>query len=120
MLGIQHFGSPGGEYTVSSEIKDTETNSTVVKRWGTFASKKDENDNYYGFDVLFNKLICLEANKQYKVESLINGADSSYGESGLKFIEAEGVQITFRPRAGEREGNGTSAQSGQFPAFIFY
>ncbi|PFX13757.1 BTB/POZ domain-containing protein 6 [Stylophora pistillata] len=99
LLGIQHFGSPGGEYTVSTEIKDTATNSTVAKRWGTFASKKDENDNYYGFDVLFNKLICLEANKQYKVESLINGAVSSCGQSGLKFVEAEGVQITFNSRA---------------------
>ena len=36
LLRIQHFGSDGGEHTVSTEVKDTATNLTVVKRSGTF------------------------------------------------------------------------------------
>ena len=73
LLGIQHFGSDGGEHTISTEVKDTATNLTVVKRSGTFKSEKDANNIYYGFFVLFNNPVCLEANKQCKLESLING-----------------------------------------------
>ena len=78
LLGIQHFGSDGGKHTVSTEVKDTSTNLTVVKRSGTFTSEKDANNIYYGFFVLFNNPVCLEANKQYKLESLINGPVSWY------------------------------------------
>ena len=49
LLRIQHFGSDGGEHTVSTEVKDTATNLTVVKRSGTFKSEKDTNNIYYGF-----------------------------------------------------------------------
>ena len=49
LLRIQHFGSDGGEQTVSIEIKDTATSLTVVKRSGTFTSKKETNNNFYGF-----------------------------------------------------------------------
>ena len=51
LLGIQHFGSDGGEHTVSTKVKDTATNLTVVERSGTFTSEKDVNNNYYGFFV---------------------------------------------------------------------
>ena len=40
LYGVQHFGSVGSEYTVSSEVKDTTQDSSVVKRSGTYASKK--------------------------------------------------------------------------------
>ena len=30
LLGIQHFGSDGGEHTVSTKVKDTATNLTVA------------------------------------------------------------------------------------------
>ena len=73
LLRIQHFGSDGGEHTVSTEVKDIATNLTVVEQSGIFTSEKDVNNNYYGFFVLSNSPVCLEANKQYKVESLING-----------------------------------------------
>ena len=40
LLRIQHFGSDGGEHTVSTEVKDTATNFTVVKRSGTSNQKR--------------------------------------------------------------------------------
>ena len=70
---VQHFGSEGGEYTVCTEVKDTTQDSHVVKRSGTYASEKDETNNYYGFDVLFDRPVCFEANKQYKLVSHIKG-----------------------------------------------
>ena len=63
--GVQHFGSEGGEYTVFTEVIITTDDFSVVKRSGTYDSEKDETNNYYGFDVLFDRPVCLEANKQY-------------------------------------------------------
>ena len=117
LLGIQHFGSDGGEHTVSTEVKDTATNLTVVERSGTFTSEEDVNNNYYGFFVSFGNLVCLEANKQYTLESLINGPESWYGKDGRTSVEAEGVQFTFSDP--KDTGNGTMVVHGQFPAFIF-
>ena len=62
LLRIQHFGSDGGEHTVSTEVKDTVTSLTVVKRSGTFKSEKDANDIYYGFFLFY--LIILSAWRQ--------------------------------------------------------
>ena len=88
LLGIQHFGSEDGEHTVSTKVKDTATNLTVVERSGTFTSEEDVNNNYYGFFVSFGNLVCLEANKQYTLESLINGPESWYGTDGQTSVEA--------------------------------
>ena len=117
LLGIQHFGCEGSECTVSTEVKDTATNLTVVKQSGTFTSEKDANNIYHGFFVLFNNPVCLEANKQYNVESLINGLVRWYGTDGRTPVEAEGVQFTFSDPTDI--SNGTTVRGGQFPAFIF-
>ena len=117
LLGIQHFGSEGSGCTVSIEVKDTATNLTVVKQSGTFTSEKDANNIYHGFLVLFNNPVCLEANKQYKVESLINGLVWWYGTDGRTSVEAEEVQFTFSDPTDI--SNGTTVAGGQFPAFIF-
>ena len=117
LLGIQHFGSDGGEHTVSIEVKDTATNLTVVKRSGTFTSKMETNNNYYGFFVSFGNLVSLNANKQYTLESFIKGPNSWYGEKGEIFVKAGGVQFTFSDTT--KTGNSTTVARGQFPAFIF-
>ena len=117
LCGIQHFGSDGGKYKVSTEVKHTTQDSSVVKRSGTYTSKKDENNNYYGFDVLFNRAVCLEAYKQYKLVSLINGPVSWYGEEGQTTVKSGGVRFTFS--SSNESSNGTSVTRGQFPAFIF-
>ena len=117
LLRIQHFGSDGGEHTVSTKVKDTATNLTVVEQSGIFTSEKDVNNNYYGFFVSFGYLVCLEENKQYTLESLINGPASWHGKDGRTSVEAGGVQFTFSDPTGT--GNGTKVARGQFPAFIF-
>ena len=116
LFGVQHFGSEGDEYTVSSEVKDTTHDSSVVKRSGTYTSEKDETNNYYGFDVLFERPVWLEAEKQYTLVSLIKGPGSWSGNDGQISVESGGVRFTFRD---SDSGNGTSVTRGQFPAFIF-
>ena len=74
-------------------------------------------NNYYGFFVSFGNLVCLDVNKKYELESLINGPVSWHGKDGRTSVEAGGVQFTFSSL--EYGSNGTTVAGGQFPAFRF-
>ena len=115
--GVQHFGSEGGKYTVSLEVKDVANGFSLVKLTGTYSSKKDEANGYYGFDVMFDHPVCLEQGKTYEIVSLINGPPSWRVVDGKKSYEVEGIQFTFSQSASS--GNGTGTRRGQFPSVIF-
>ncbi|CAH3030311.1 unnamed protein product [Porites evermanni] len=116
--GVQHFGSESGEYTVSLEVKDVANSGfPLVKLTGTYSSKKDETNGYYGFDVMFDHPVCLEQGKTYEIVSLIKGPSSWRVIKGKNSYEVEGIQFTFRKSASS--GNGTDVCRGQFPSFIF-
>jgi len=117
LCGVQHFGSKGGEYTVSTEVKGTGADgSTLGKQSGVYTSIYDESDSYYGFDVQFDRPVCLKENKEYKLVSLIKGPVSWYGGEGQETVKSEGVQLTFRTSNGD--ANGTDNTRGQFPALL--
>jgi len=99
--GIQHFGSKGRSYTVSTEVKDTTDGSSLVKQSGSYASEIDKTCSYYGFSVLFDGPVCLVENKKYKLESLVEGPNSWYGIKGLTSVESEGVVFTFCQTSGQ-------------------
>ena len=61
--GVEHFGSDGVKHTVSLEVKDVANGFSLVKQTGTYSPEKDETNGYYGFDVMFDQPICLEAGK---------------------------------------------------------
>ena len=115
--GIQHFGSEGHEYTVSTEVKDTTNNFTLVKKTGSYSSLKDEKLGYYGFTVCFDPPLCLHESKRYVVRSLIRGSPSWYGERGNTSLECGQVQFNFY--SSNSDTNGTSESKGQFSSFIF-
>ena len=120
LFGIQHFGSEFGEYTVVTEVKDSADDSCIVKQSGSYASeeKKPEDNQYYGFDVQFDRPVCLQENKNYKLESLIKGPNSWHGDDGRTSVECgDGVRFTFT--SSDTSCNGTCEIDGQFPAFIF-
>ena len=114
---MQHFGSKGGEYTVSVELKDTINSFCLVKQTGTYFSVKDETYRFNGFDVMFDHPVFLEKGKAYDIVSLIKGPPSLYGTDGKESVEALGIQFSFSSSAAS--GNGTNVNSGQFPALIF-
>ena len=116
LYGVQHFGCKGGEYTVSTGVQDTTDGVTLVKQSGVYNSVNDESDLYYGFDVQFDRSVCLKENNEYKLVSLIKGPESWYGGDGQKTVESEGVQFTFCTSTGGT--NGTSDTGGQFPALL--
>ena len=115
--GVQHFGSEGGEYTASLEVKDVANGFSLVKLRGTYSSKKDETNGYYGFDVMFDHPVSLEQGKTYEIISLIKGPPSWRVIDGKNSYEVEGIQFTFRKSASS--GNGTDFHRGQFPSVIF-
>ncbi|XP_022810558.1 BTB/POZ domain-containing protein 6-like [Stylophora pistillata] len=126
VYGVQHFGSEGGEYTVTTDIVDLITNTSLVSRAGNYASEimhqnyaseLFDTHAYYGFDVMFDRPVILKADKEYKVKSLIKGPKSWYGERGQTPVECQGVRFTFRNSA--PENNGTSETAGQFPGVLF-
>ena len=116
LYGVEHFGSNGGEYTVSTEVKSSTDGSALASQSGVYTSVKDESDSYYVFDVLFDRPVCLVENKEYELVSLIKGPVSWYGEEGQNTVEYEGVQFFFR--TSDDSGNWTSVTDGQFPTFF--
>ena len=115
--GIQHFGSEGHGYSVSTEVKDTTNNCTLVKKTGYYSSLKDEKLGYYGFTVCFDPPLCLHKSKRYEVRSHITGPMSWFGEGGKTPLECGQVQFNFY--SSNSDNNGTSESRGQFSAFIF-
>jgi len=115
--GVQHFGSEGGNYTVSTEVKDTTDGSSLVKQSGSYASEKDKTWPYYGFSVLFDRPVCLSQNKEYGIVSLIKGPKSWYGIEGQTSVESKGVVFTFRSSLDDTTG--TTETRGQFPVLFW-
>ena len=116
--GVQHFGSHGGKYTVSTEVKDSTNGSILVKQSGSYLSEKADTDSYYGFDVKFDRPVSLVENTEYELASLIKGPLSWFGEAGQKTVDSQGVQLTFRSPGSRTKSNGTTDEKGQFPAFL--
>ena len=115
--GVQHFGSEGGKYTVSLEVKDVTNCFTLIKQRGMYSSQEDETNGYYGFDVLFDHPVSLEQGKTYEIVSLIKGPPSWRVIQGKNSYEVKGIQFTFSRTASS--GNGTDVGRGQFPSVIF-
>ena len=119
LLGVQHFGCEGGEYTVSTEITDVRRGSSQVKTSGTYSCEKDMDHAFYGFDVLFNSPVILEPGNTYKIISNIKGPLSWFGQQGKVVFETAGVGFTIS-KSDQVPTNGTSETRGQFPGFLFH
>ena len=115
--GVQHFGTEGGNYTVSLEVKDTLSGLSLAKQTGTHSSEKNDIHSYYGFDVMFNRPVHLEQDKPYEIVSLIKGPRSWRVGVGKNSVEVQGVKFSFNDSAAST--NGTKLDCGQFPAFLF-
>jgi len=117
LQGVQHFGSEGGKYKVSLEVKDTKSGFCLVKQTDKYSSEKDKTNVYYGFDVIFDHPVCLEQGKTYEIASVIKGPPSWYIINGKESVKAQGIQFSFSSSVDSV--NGTNVNNGQFPALIF-
>ena len=114
---MQHFGSEGGHYKVSIEVKDVINKTSLVKQSGLYTSEKDKVHECYGFNVLFRSPVCLGQGRRYEIAFFIWGAMSWYGEQGRSSVKSQGVQFTFTNS--DASTNNTTVTRGQFPTLLF-
>ena len=115
--GIQHFGSEGCQYTVSTEVNNTTNGFSLVKKTGSYTSEKDKKHGYFGFTVWFDPPLQLYEGRRYEVRSLIQGPSSWFGEEGKASLECSQVQFNLYQSISSI--NGTTELRGQFSAFLF-
>ncbi|XP_073253104.1 BTB/POZ domain-containing protein 6-like [Porites lutea] len=115
--GVKHFGTEGGNYTVSLEVKDILSGRSLAKQIGTLSSEKDDIHSCYGFDVMFNRPVDLEQYKHYEIVSLIKGPRSWVAYGAKNPVEVQGVKFSFSDSAASI--NGTKVGGRQFLAFLF-
>ena len=115
--GVQHFGSKGNSFVVSTEVKDPTDGSSLVKQSGSYTSEETKFCPYNGFSVQFDRPVRLVENKEYELASLIKGLWSWNGTEGQRSVESEGVLFTFR--TSPYSNNGTGETRGQFPVLFW-
>ena len=111
LCGVQHFGSKGGLYTVSLEVKDDRSGCSLVQQSGSHYSVKDEKHAFYGFDVMFDCPVSLEQDRVYKIVSIAKGPVSWYGENREESDDFQGIRFSF-------DFSGTTLNRGLLPAFL--
>ena len=117
MRGVRLFGSRGYSYEVSLKLYSlvqgrNESDQELFSVEGCFTTDAEYTDGYYGFDVLFDRPVHLEANVQYRICANISGTSSWYGSSGLRAMVfalssmVKPVQSLAEPeKRSERTGN---------------
>ena len=120
LRGLCLCGSENNYYSVTLEIKSATNNSRLAPKSGTFSSKPlpYENDNYHGFEVLFDPPVNLKKNTKYQIEAFISGPESWEGQNGYSTVVCDGVTFTFLA-CSSGSTNGTLPERGQFPEFLF-
>ena len=121
--GISLFGSENNSYKVTLEVKNADSNTSIVCKSGTYPSKllpSKRHGQYHSYEVLFDSAALLKKNIRYKIQASITGPSSERGQRGFDTVEESGVTFTFLEIEGILlDSNGTGIKGGQFPAFLF-
>ena len=122
--GVCLSGSENGNYSVTLLFKETVNNSTLVSKIGTFTSNSKllqfKDENFYGFEVLFDAAVKLKKNTKYQIEASISGPESWYGRNYVSTVSVcSDVNFTFAKNVNSGGENGTDTQVGQFPEILF-
>ena len=113
--GFRLFGNQNSQYT--SKIKVYNDSQEVIwSREETYVATVEE-CGYYGYNIMFDNGIQLEANTPCTIEVLINGPNSVSGKGGQTTALCENVTFTYVTT--QKSANGTSAREGQFPVLFF-
>ena len=119
LLGVRLFGSRGGRYSVDLQLHKDAFSSRLAHKEGSFAAEAIAKDGYYGYDVMFDQSVLMEANCQYKIQALIHGPTSYYGEYGGRVSQTDHTRFTFWDDYKTIASNGTGCDKGQFAEFYF-
>ena len=120
--GVRLFGSQGFSYDVSLKLYSfsSESNDAFPELYSvdsSFTTDEEESNGYYGFDVVFDDLIPLQRDVNYKICAKISDSDSWRGSSGLRVVDCNGIQFRFPIQTSP---NGTNESRGQFADILFH
>ena len=80
----------------------------------TFFPEKDRN-GIGGYDIMFDEISLLEANKTIVLSAKISGPPSNHGVNGEVFVQCDDIVVTFSETKNRFSGgNGTDSKRGQF------
>ena len=117
LCGLRLFGSQGVQYSVTIGVYEKGSGDVLAQLVNTFDTDKAMTDNYYGFDVIFDKPVAVKKNKTYEIRAVIRGPSSQYTNDGQKWVADKLACFSFSDS--DRSTNGTGTKQGQFAEIIY-
>ena len=122
LLGVTLCGSRNCNYSVVIKIKNLNDAVYICYKSGNFSStsikSSDRVFQYFGFNIFFDRPVVIRKGARHRVEASISGANSCFGQDGRKSVVClDRVKFDFIG-SGE-DTNGTTAERGQFPEFLY-
>ena len=120
--GVRLFGAQGLAYDVSLKLfslpqEINESDDELHSVDSLFVTDTEEQNGYYGFDVVFDHLIPLQHDVQYQICAKISGSTSWFGSSGRGEVDCNGIHFRF---TSQTSPNGTNESNGQFAEILFH
>ena len=95
-LGVRMFGSENGKYSVSMQLCVCRDRTEILAtKKEVYESESKISNEYFGFDVLFDEAVTLEARISYTLEVLLEGPPSFYGVHGFSEVELYGKTVSL-------------------------
>lgn len=95
-LGVRMFGSENGKYSASLQLCVCRNGTEILAtKKEVYESESKISNDYFGFDVLFEKAFTLEARIPYTLKVLLEGPPSFYGVHGVSQVELYGKTVSL-------------------------
>ena len=90
------FGSENGKYSASLQLCVCRNGTEILAtKKEVYESESKISNDYFGFDVLFEKAFTLEARIPYTLKVLLEGPPSFYGFHGVSEVELYGKTVSL-------------------------
>ena len=121
--GVRLIGSDGLGYDVSLKLYSlsSEGNDAFPELYSvdsSFITDIEESNGYYGFDVVFDHLIPIHHDVNYKICAKISGSESCYYPSEVGVVDCDGIRFKFPSQSMSQ--NGTNESRMQFAEILFH
>ena len=98
--GVRLLGCAGAAYDVSVTLYSlaremNESNQKLYSVDTSFVTDREEHYDFCGFDVVFDHLIPIHRDVQYKICAKILGSSSWYCKSALDVVDCNGIHFRF-------------------------
>lgn len=94
--GVRMFGSKTGTYSVSLELYvQNHPMEILTTKKDVYESESEMLNDYFGFDVFFEKPVHLEGGISYTLKVLLDGPPSFYGCHGFSVVECDGKTVSL-------------------------